>query len=152
MTTENELREKLRKIEALFRGAGTSGERDAAFAALARIKEKINQTSSSHSGSSMTEMQFTLNNSWSRKLFLALARRHGLKPFRYKRQRYTTVMLRGPDIFLNNVLWPEFVALDEVLKDYLNAATEKIIKEEVHDDTNDAAEILESSLIPFTPP
>ena len=34
MSTESQLREKLRKIEALFAGAGTAGERLAAEAAL----------------------------------------------------------------------------------------------------------------------
>lgn len=34
MTSESQLREKLRKIEALFVGAGTAGERLAAEAAL----------------------------------------------------------------------------------------------------------------------
>ena len=34
MVSEEELRLKLRKIEALFEGAGTLGERDAAGAAL----------------------------------------------------------------------------------------------------------------------
>jgi hypothetical protein len=34
MTSESQLREKLRKIEALFVGAGTAGERLAAEAAV----------------------------------------------------------------------------------------------------------------------
>jgi hypothetical protein len=34
MTSEQELREKLRKISALFAGATTVGERDAAAAAI----------------------------------------------------------------------------------------------------------------------
>jgi hypothetical protein len=38
MTTESQLRDKLRKIEALFAGAGTAGERDAAEAALLRVR------------------------------------------------------------------------------------------------------------------
>ena len=43
MASEDELRLKLRKIEALFEGAGTNGERDAAEAALGRIKAKIEE-------------------------------------------------------------------------------------------------------------
>jgi hypothetical protein len=43
MTSEEELRLKLRKIEALFEGAGTAGERDAAGAARERIKERLAQ-------------------------------------------------------------------------------------------------------------
>jgi hypothetical protein len=38
MSTESQLREKLRKIEALFAGAGTAGERLAAEAALERVR------------------------------------------------------------------------------------------------------------------
>src|SRR5258708_40091377 len=41
MSTESQLREKLRKIEALFAGAGTAGERIAAEAALERVRERL---------------------------------------------------------------------------------------------------------------
>ena len=43
MTPELALREKLRKIEALFAGAGTAGERIAAGAAADRIRERLDQ-------------------------------------------------------------------------------------------------------------
>ena len=38
MSAEAKLREKLRKIEALFAGAGMAGEKLAAEAALARVR------------------------------------------------------------------------------------------------------------------
>jgi hypothetical protein len=41
MPTRSHLREKLRKIEALFSGAGTAGERLAAEAALERVRAKL---------------------------------------------------------------------------------------------------------------
>ena len=41
MTPEQALREKLRKIEALFAGAGTAGERIAAGAAADRIRDRL---------------------------------------------------------------------------------------------------------------
>ena len=41
MSTEFQLREKLRKIEALFAGAGTTGERLAAEAAVERLRERL---------------------------------------------------------------------------------------------------------------
>jgi hypothetical protein len=41
MTSEEQLRARLRKIEALFAGAATPGERGAAEAALARIKARL---------------------------------------------------------------------------------------------------------------
>ena len=43
MSTQSQLRDKLRKIEALFAGAGTPGERDAAEAALGRVRAKLGE-------------------------------------------------------------------------------------------------------------
>ena len=43
MSIESQLREKLRKIEALFAGAGTAGERLAAEAALLRVRERLTE-------------------------------------------------------------------------------------------------------------
>jgi hypothetical protein len=44
MTRTNQLRERVRKVEALHRGAGTDGEREAAEAALRRLKAKLGET------------------------------------------------------------------------------------------------------------
>jgi len=41
MTSEEQLREKLRKISALFEGATTIGERNAAAAAIERVKKVL---------------------------------------------------------------------------------------------------------------
>jgi hypothetical protein len=41
MTTEQELRQKLHKITALFEGAATVGERDAAAAAIDRVRKAL---------------------------------------------------------------------------------------------------------------
>ena len=43
MSTESQFREKLRKIEALFAGAGTTGERLAAEAALERVRARLTE-------------------------------------------------------------------------------------------------------------
>ena len=80
----------------------------------------------------MIEMQFSLGDQWSRQLFLALCRRYGLKPYRLHRQRRTTVMLKAPKSFIEQVLWPEFQQLDEALRRYLSEVTTRIIREEVH--------------------
>src|SRR3712207_5092194 len=65
------------------------------------------------------EMQFPLPDQWARQLFLALCRRYGLKPYRLYRQRVTTVMLRVPKRFVDQVLWPEFQELNAALMQYL---------------------------------
>jgi hypothetical protein len=137
VTSEQQLREKLRKISALFEGASTAGERAAAVAAIARVKQalaaivKTEQT---------VEVQFTLPDQWQRRLFGALCRRYGLSPFRYKRQRYTTVVVRAPRSFIDRTLWPEYLELKAALDAYLNEATERIIREEVFGDTGEVQE------------
>jgi hypothetical protein len=83
----------VRKIEALFAGATTPGERLAAEAALARIKGRL---ADAQRTAAAIELQFSIADPWSRQLFLALARRYGLRPYRYPRQRRATVMLQAP--------------------------------------------------------
>lgn len=138
MSGESQLREKLRKIEALFAGAGTVGERIAAEAALERVRAHLADLERSDTP---IEMQFSLSDQWSRRLFLALCRRYGLKPYRLYRQRLTTVMLRVPKGFVDQVLWPEFQELNKALTQYLNEVTIRVIRDEVHRDTSEAAEV-----------
>lgn len=137
MTTEQDLREKLRKISALFEGATTAGERSAAGAAIARVKQALAALGQTERA---TEVQFSLPDLWARRLFSALCRRYGLEPFRYHRQRYTTVVVRVPRSFVDRTLWPEYLELKKALDEYLNEATERIIREEVYGDAREAKE------------
>ncbi len=145
MNEETLLREKIRKLEALFAGAGTPGEKDAAEAGLERIRARLAELQTSDPP---IEMQFSLSDPWTRKLFLALCRRYGLKPYRIPRQRMTTVMLRVPRKFLDQVLWPEFKELSAALRRYLDEVTTRVIREEVHRDTSEAREEQQSLLTP----
>lgn len=135
MNTEEELRAKLRKIEALFSNGATDGERGAAKAAKERIMERLNRVIKAERS---IEVRITLNDPWSRQLFVALCRRYGINPYRYARQRSTTVMVKLPKSFLDDVLWPEFQALNAALVAYLSSATEKIIREEIHANSKNA--------------
>jgi hypothetical protein len=137
MTSEQELRERLRKIAALFEGATTAGERDAAAAAIGRVKKTLGALGSTEKP---IEMQFSLPDRWQRRLFAALCRRYGLEPYRYKGQRYTTVMVRVRKSFVNQTLWPEYLELKQALDEYLSDATERIIREEVYRDDGEAPE------------
>ena len=141
MSTQSRLREKLRKIEALFAGAGTAGERLAAEAALERMRAKLAEVERQDPP---VEMQFSLPDQWSRHLFIALCRRYGLKPYRYPRQRRTTIVVRAPRGFVQQVLWREFRDLNADLQDYLHEVTLKVIREEVCADTSDAPEVPEA--------
>ena len=137
MFTEQELRDRLRKISALFEGATTPGERNAAAAAIERVKKAL---ASVQQTERPVEMQFSLPDRWQRRLFAALCRRYGLEPYRYKRQRYTTVMVRAPRSFIDRTLWPEYQEIKGALDEYLNEATERIIREEVYGDAREAHE------------
>src|SRR5712664_3169790 len=141
MSTESQLREKLRKIEALFAGAGTAGERIAAEAALERVRERLAELGRQDPS---IEMQFSMPDQWSRHLFLALCRRYGMRPYRYYRQRRNTVMVRAPKRFLDQVLWPEFSELDQALQAYLHQVTLRVIREEVYADASEAQEVFEA--------
>lgn len=141
-TIFEELRDKLKKLEALYTGGATEGERAAAGAAKERLIKKLEEAKISDE---VTEMNFYLRDVWQRKLFTALCRRYNLKPFRYYRQKYTTVVVKGPRSFLNEVLWPEFEELNSVLTKYLEDSTDTLIKQEVHHIT-DEAEVISDSL------
>lgn len=137
MTTEQELREKLRKIAALFEGATTEGEREAAVAALNRVRAAL---SAAEKTEPSVEFSFRLPDRWNRRLFLALCRRYGLRPYRYPRQRHSTVVVRAPKSFVNGTLWPEYLEIARALDEYLNEATERIIRDEVFSDAGEAEE------------
>ena len=142
---EAEVRARLRKIEALFARPGSAGERLAAEAASARIRARLAAFEESEK---TIEMKFSLTDAWSRQLFLALSRRYGLTPYRYPRQRRTTLMLKVPERFVDETLWPEFKQLNRVLVDYLSQVTERIIREEVFAQTAEAEEIDEPKRLP----
>lgn len=132
--TDRDLLDKLRKIERLFAGAATEGERDAAADAMARIRRRLAETEKTEPA---IEYKFNLTDGWSKRLFIALLRRYALKPYRYRRQRRNTVMVRVPRSFVDQTLWPEFLELSRVLEAYLDEVTRRVIAEAVHDDDTD---------------
>jgi hypothetical protein len=137
ITQEQQLREKLRKITALFERAATPGERNAAAAAIERVRRALAAEAQTERS---VEVKFTLPDLWQRRLFAALCRRYGLEPYRYKRQRYTTLIVKAPRSFVDKTLWPEYLELKLALDEYLSAATERIIREEVFGDATEAPE------------
>ena len=140
MESEDQLRVKLRKIEALYAGAKTPGEKSVASVAAERIRLKFAEASKTEQAE---EFKFSIPDPWSRQLFTALCRRYGVKPFRYARMHRQTVIVRAPASFVQLTLWPEFEELSVALTAHLHEITTKIIREEVHEATQDAEEISE---------
>ena len=138
---EKELLEKLKKIERLYAGATTTGEKDAAADAIARIQRRLRDTAKVDPA---TEYKFTLSDGWSKRLFVALLRRYSLKPYRYPRQRRNTVMVRVPRRFVDETLWPEFLELSAVLQSYLDAVTDRLISGAIFADDSDVTVVSKS--------
>ena len=132
---ERELIEKLKRIQSLYMGATTAGEEVAALKAYERVQARLQQ----ERYNKPVEYKFTMSDRFQRRMFTALARKHGLEPYRRKRQRHTTVMLRVSKEFVDGVLWPEFEALSDSLHTYLDQVTDRVISEAVHADQSDAA-------------
>jgi len=134
---ESRLIEKLRKIELLFARSTFPGEQAAAETAADRIRHRIRQLEKAER---TIEIRFSLPDTWSKALFVALLRRYNLSPYRYRGQRRTTVMVKVAASFANEVLWPEFQELNETLRAHLDSVTSNIIKRAIHDNDADLEE------------
>lgn len=137
---EQRLFEKLRRIEALFAGATTEGERLAADAARERIRERLQALAGTEKA---IEHRFSLRDTWSRRIFVALLRRYGIEPYRHPGQRYTTVMARVSERFVDETLWPEFLQIHAVLTSYLDDVTNRVLTQVIHGDVSEAAVVSE---------
>src|SRR5262245_7370554 len=123
---ESRLIEKLARIEALFAGATTDGERIAAAEAKARIERRLSEIQQTDPP---VLHRFSIHDPWARRMFLALARRYGLDPYRRRGQRRTTVLIRAPRRFIEDTFWPEFRELERTLRAFLEDVTERVIAE-----------------------
>ena len=145
MFEEDTLVEKLRKLEALYAGTRVAGEREAASRAAERIRARLAELRSEEKE---VELLYRLPDPWSRKLFIALCRRYGLKPYREAGRRYSTVIVRAPRTFHDRTLWPEFKTLSAELEKHWNELAEKVIREAIHTDVSETME----KAPPKTPP
>jgi hypothetical protein len=120
----NDLLEKIKKIEALIEGAQTDGEKNAAISARDRIMAKYPGLDIHRDAK---EYSLSMGDMWHKKLMLALCRKYGLKPYRYHRQKYTTVMVRVNEGFLNRVLWKEYLQYSKLLNELVEEITDGLI-------------------------
>lgn len=134
---EGTLLEKLRKIEALHAGTKIDGEREAARRAAERIRARLAELQSREREEVLV---YSLHDPWKRKLFVALCRRYGLKPYREYGRRYSTVQVRAPKTFQERTLWPEFLALSEELDAHLTELTDRVIREAIDEDVSEPAD------------
>ncbi|MDE0524137.1 MAG: hypothetical protein OXH79_19485 [Boseongicola sp.] len=125
MKEDGELRAKLAKLEALFRRAGSPGEKSAAGAAIERLRGRV--TKAGEQPEPEVELQHSLPDIWCVDLFCAVCRKHGVRPYRYRRQRRTTVMVRVREREFYREAWPEYCQLHAELANYFNDVTDHLI-------------------------
>ncbi len=143
---EARLIDKLRLIEALYSGATTEGEKVAAERARGRILERLKHWEREDPP---VEHRFSMADMWARKVFVAMLRRYGIRPYRYKRQRYTTVMAKVPRRFVDETLWPEFKEISSTLRSYLSDVTDRVVQQVIHQDSSEAEVVEQSKQLPL---
>ncbi len=143
---EAKLIDKLRRIEALYAGAATEGEKVAAGLARDRILKRLKHCEQLDPP---MEYQFSMADMWSRKVFVSLLRRYGIRPYRRRRQRHTTVMARVSKRFVDETLWPEFQDISETLRSYLSDVTDRVVHQVIHQNSSEAEVVEEPKQLPL---
>ena len=136
LVDEKTLRQKLAKVEELFRRAASLGERAAAEAAISRLHARLG--SGDKDQEPEVELKFSLPDRWSMRLFIAICRKHGLRPYRYVRQRRTTIMARARPEDFKRVVWSEFCQLHDELERYFEEVSDQLITRAMGSDGNDS--------------
>lgn len=137
VSQEAELEKQLRGIEARFAKARTSKEWQAAGAARQRLMQRMARADVDHP----VEWQFSSLTVWERQLLMALARRYGLKPYRYQGQHRGTLILQAPKAFIKEVLGPEFKRCSETLRARLDEVAQLVLAEVLEEDPRREAQL-----------
>jgi len=136
MRTDSDIRTRLDKLEALFARGATAGERAAAAAALERLQARIDPAVAERDDPEI-ELQYSLPDVWSVRLFVALCRKHGVKPYRHPRQRRTTVMVRVRQAAFERTIKAEFQELHRELTAYFGEMVNHLITHAMKSDGDD---------------
>jgi len=136
MRDESDIRQRLAKLEALFARGATAGERAAAGAALERLQARLDLAGPMDVEPEI-ELQYSLPDVWSVRLFVALCRKHGIKPYRYPRQRRTTVMVRVRKAAFERTIAAEFQELHRELTTYFGEMVNHLIANVMKSDGDD---------------
>lgn len=136
MRDHQDIRERLAKLEALFARGATAGERAAAGAAMERLQARLD-IAPDQPDEPEIELQYSLPDVWAVRLFVALCRKHGVKPYRYPRQRRTTVMVRVRQAAFEQTIAAEFQMLHRELTGYFDEMVNHLIANVMKSDGDD---------------
>lgn len=145
MTSDRDIREKLAKLERMFAQGATSGERAAAGAARDRLQARLEPETAGNAEPEI-ELQYSLPDVWSVRIFVALCRKHGVHPYRYPRQRRTTVVVRARQADFDRTVAHEFHTLHREVTAYFDEMVNHLIADAMKSDGDD--ETLEQRQLP----
>lgn len=131
MLSELGLIDKLQKIQALYYGATTPGEKMAAAQAMANLKSKID---SYKQQDREIEWKFSMGNYFEKRLLKAILSKHGIESYRYYGQRHTTLNARAGKKIVDEVIWPQYEAMVKVLRNHFDELTNEVIKKALGQD------------------
>jgi len=131
MLSELGLIDKLQKIQALYLGALTPGEKAAAAHAMTNIQNKLESYKHQER---VTEWKFGVNNYFEKRLLKAIFNKYGIETYRYSGQRHTTLNAKTTDTIVNEVVWPQYQEMAKVLRDHFDKLTNEVIKEALGED------------------
>lgn len=133
-----DIAERLAKLEALFARSATAGERAAAGAAIDRLQMRLDRERREAEAPEI-ELQFSLPDFWSLRLFIAICRKHGVRPYRYPRQRRTTIVVRVRKTEFERTVRAEFDMLHRELARAFEGIVDHLIADVMHSDGADAS-------------
>lgn len=136
MRDHQDIRERLAKLEALFARGATAGERAAAGAAMERLQARLDPAADQPDEPEI-ELQYTLPDVWAVRLFVALCRKNGITPYRYPRQRRTTVMVRVRQAAFEQTIAPEFQMLHRELTGCFDGMVNHLVANVMKSDGDD---------------
>lgn len=102
--TAIDIEQKLSKLHALHAGAKTEGERRSVINAKRRILEKIISLENNS-----VEYKFSLKNRQNVELFINILNRYNINDYRMASKAQTTIIAKVPGVFVDNILWPEYL-------------------------------------------
>lgn len=137
MTDAADIVARLAKLEMLFARGASEGERAAAGAAIERLRARLAEEARTAREAEI-EVQYSLPDLWSLKLFLALCRKAGVRPYRYPRQRRTTVAVRVQRSVFERTVMAEFDALQAELTVAFTDVVDHLIADVMHGDADEA--------------
>jgi hypothetical protein len=110
------------------------------LAALPDVRDARTRLAELKAREAPVECQLTLD-PWLGTLILARLKQYGVEPFRYAKQRVTTIMVRVPPTFADEILMPDLERLSKTGQAYFADATQRLVADLCPDVSLDSLEV-----------